>query len=359
MSATRFTLRHKISQTLALHKIATKKNRLFHKEYIPNPQEHLYIEPSNICNLRCKICPNRKLSDKKIVMDNQFFFDVVDQAADFGYDTFGLTPNTGEVFTDRDFLIKLDYLENHPKVAGYSFFTNFTLPDKSAINRLLGMRKLKNLNVSVYGHDRESFTAITQSNDRTYDALLNNLKLLSDSMDIWTFNLNLSQRIYSSISSLQEYGGDLLSLLSMLRRAPGCTIGVHQSYSNWGGYIDQSDVLGLDIEIRDGTTILKNGACNMLFYKNIVLVDGRVNACACMDAGGTLIIGDLKTQSLQEIYSTKNEVYMELIEEQQQGCFRPVCKTCDYYQGIYEHKLSPRLSKRPITLKQFHEMLEH
>ncbi len=38
---------------------------------------------------------------------------------------------------------------------------------------------------------------------------------------------------------------------------------------------------------------------------------------------------------MREIVSTRNPVYMKLIEEQQNGQFHPVCQSCDYYKSVY------------------------
>ena len=88
-------------------KITMKINRFIKNEYIPNPKEHLYIEVSNICNLRCKFCAYSKALNKKLIMSNEKFFKIINDATEFGYDTFGLTPITGEVFVDKKFIEKL------------------------------------------------------------------------------------------------------------------------------------------------------------------------------------------------------------------------------------------------------------
>ena len=122
-----------------------KINRFIKNEYIPNPKEHLYIEVSNICNLSCKFCAYSKALNKKFIMSNEKFFKIINDATEFGYDTFGLTPITGEVFIDKKFIEKLEFLENHPKVKNYSFFTNFTLANEEIIDFLINAKKLNEL----------------------------------------------------------------------------------------------------------------------------------------------------------------------------------------------------------------------
>ncbi len=80
-----------------------------------------------------------------------------------------LTPCTGEVFMDRHIFNKFQFIEDRPKVEAYRFFTNFTIPNRTNIKRLPRLNKLKNLTVSIYGHDLPSFIAIRKSTEKVYN----------------------------------------------------------------------------------------------------------------------------------------------------------------------------------------------
>ena len=96
----------------------------------------------------------------------------------------------------------------------------------------------------------------------------------------------------------------------------------------------------------------------MLFYKNQVLVDGRINACACRDVNVTLNIGNLNTQSFKEIYSLLNKDYINIIEGQQKGNYSLICKNCDFYRSIYKnYEVYHKYKKKPISLKKFYRYL--
>ena len=85
-----------------------------------------------------------------------------------------------------------------------------------------------------------------------------------------------------------------------------------------------------------------------------VMATGIVNACACRDVDATLRIGDLKEQPLKEILSSRNPTYTGLIREQQEGRFRPICRSCDYYKSIYRQRsLNRKLGRQTLTLKEF------
>jgi MoaA/NifB/PqqE/SkfB family radical SAM enzyme len=147
-------------------------NRTLHREYIPSITQSIYIEPTSICNLRCRFCGYRKKQSPKCVMPYERFCDYVNQATELGYTRFNLTPLTGEVFADRRLFDKLAFLDQHPRVLGYSFFSNFTLASPQIVEQLFTLKKLRKLTISLYGHDRDSFTAITW-NDESLHNLLN------------------------------------------------------------------------------------------------------------------------------------------------------------------------------------------
>jgi len=153
-------------------------NVYLNKTFIPNKYEHLYIEVTNRCNLGCKFCAYTKGVLPKKSMSNDFFKEVIEKACEYGYSKFGLTPTTGEVFFDKYFIEKLDYLEKYRQVKSYSFFSNMTLMKKEYIDFLVNCKKLDYLSISIYGHDEESFITVTGSDRKNHFNMIENLKYL-------------------------------------------------------------------------------------------------------------------------------------------------------------------------------------
>jgi sulfatase maturation enzyme AslB (radical SAM superfamily) len=312
-------------------------NRLAGHEFVPKARDRLNIETSSICNLKCRFCAYDKKQSAKISMKNEFFVDCVTQALDLGYRKFELTPCTGDVFMDRHIFGKLEFLDNNPDVVSYDFFTNFTIPKQRQVEHLARLQKLSSLFISIYGHDLETFIAITRSTDKVYRRLVSNLQTLLGLLDQKKFSLGLGIR---STRDMPRH--PVSELMTVLERFEAAGIRVRRSeavYNNWGGYITGDDVKGLAMAITGSDAVYKYGACERLFTSVQIMATGIVNACACRDVDATLRIGDLNEKPLREILSTRNQVYMDLIEEQQRGEFRPVCRSCDYYKSIY-HKRS-------------------
>jgi MoaA/NifB/PqqE/SkfB family radical SAM enzyme len=307
-------------------------NRMAGREFIPISAHILNIETSSYCNLKCKFCAYVKKESAKVSMKDTVFEDCIRQAVELGYRSFELTPCTGDVFMDRHIFNKLRFLEQHPGVDSYLFFTNFTIPRKSDVEALFRLSKLKYLTVSVYGHDLESFIAVTGATETVYKRLLSNLETLLALHKQSPLPIEIAIRSTRNAPRLAT--SDLTRLLKRFKQA-GVKVRKTNVYNNWGGYITQEDVRGLAIDVTSTEAMYKNGACVKLFTSVQVMATGIVNGCACRDVDATLRIGDINEMPLRDIISTRNPAYMQLIEEQQRGEFRPVCRSCDFYKSIY------------------------
>jgi len=341
----------------AVVRLEIAANRLLRREFIPDGAGVFHIETSGACNLKCRFCAYEKKSAPKVSMPNELFFDCVSQAVELGYTRFDLTPSTGDVFMDKRVFEKLAYLDAHPEVEAYSFFTNLTIPKPESVAKLIGLRKLSQLTVSVYGHDLASFIAITKSTEQMYRRLLGNLDALLALKDRWRFEVAIGFR--STFDVPREEASELMHALRRYREAGVPVRPSHGVYNNWGGYISQADVAGLDMHITSTALTYKYGACVKLFDSVQVMASGVVNACACRDVDATLRIGDARKTRLADILTARNAEYMRIIDEQQQGRFRPVCAGCDFYKSIYHQRSEYRRHKPAMqTLQQFKARLD-
>jgi uncharacterized Fe-S cluster-containing radical SAM superfamily protein len=318
----------------ALSMLEINFNRLIGRELVPLNTDVLNIETSSLCNLECRFCAYIKKHSPKVSMKDAFFADCIEQAVAMGFRRFELTPCTGDVFMDRHIFNKFEFLERHPEVEAYHFFTNFTIPKLANLERLIRLDKLRNVTISIYGHDLESFVAITQSTEKVYARLMANLQFLYDRLDRVKFNLDIGIR--TTRDAPRRPASDLMRLLEKFKQR-GIKARRAHVYNNWGGYITNADVQGLAIDITGPEATYKAGACTHLFTTYQIMATGVVNGCACRDVDATLRIGDMNERPLREILSPANPAYMQLIEEQQRGEFRQVCKSCDYYKSVY-HK---------------------
>jgi len=313
----------------------TSANRTLNRSYVLEPKAVLYVEATGKCNLRCRFCAYPKKMTGKVAMLPDDFTGLMDEVASLGYRTIDLTPTTGEVFADKYFMDKLDYLEGLDGIDEYRFFTNFILPSESDVQRLVALRKLSKINVSIYGHDLDSFLAMTDSNANSRVRLTRNLQTLFDSVDDQSPALDFHLRTRKQFEGVDSSDDELCRLLVKLRDERGSAVYMNQWYDNWGGLVSQDDVEGLDIEIIPEDDVEKNGACRLIFGANMIRSDGRVSACYCRDQDALLQIGHTEDTPLSELLSSKNIEMKKLIEKQQRGEFPDICKSCTEYRSIY------------------------
>jgi len=331
------------------NRVQINVNHLRGRQFVPNHGSKIFIETSSICNLKCRFCAYEKKVSPKVTMEDGFFLDCVDQAVDMGLVNIHMTPCTGDVFMDKTLFTKLDAMDRRPGVMSYDFFTNFTLPETEDIDRLIELEKMASMCISVYGHDLSSFVSITKSTEKVYQRLLRNLDHMLERLPDLGLRLTVALR---STRHAWRKKSDLLDRLNRFKAA-GVRLRTSHVYNNWGGYVTQEDVADLDLDVTGADSTYKKGACTLLFTGVQVMATGVVNGCSCRDVDATLRIGDLHEAPLNEILSTDNDDYLQLIREQEAGQYRNVCRSCDLYKSIYRVNKKHRKRGGLKTLDEF------
>jgi len=331
---------------------AINVNRARGAEFIPARGGALNIETSSLCNLDCVFCAYGKKHSPRLTMSNADFENYVGQAIALGYDDYDLTPCTGDVFMDRHIFDKFAFLDAVPGMGRYGFYTNFCVPRPADIERLTTLRRMHGFGVSVYGHDLDTFLKISRSTEAVYHRLVRNLEQLLRLVEAGKLRTHLA--VHPGRGNIRGRRSEIVTLLDAFRKAGVPVVLTKGVYNNWGGFVTQDDLRGLPLKVGRPGDVYKNGACVRLFTTIQVMATGIVNGCACRDADATLQLGDLKTTPLRDIVSVSNSAYMQLIDEQQRGDFRPVCESCDFYASIY-HKSSVyrKTGVRLQTLKEW------
>ncbi|RKZ83516.1 MAG: hypothetical protein DRR19_19005 [Candidatus Parabeggiatoa sp. nov. 1] len=271
-------------------------------------------------------------------MPMTLFQEVINQAADMGFSVIDLTPIRGEVFMDKSALDKMQHLDNHPKIKGYKFFTNFVVPSEQTIKELFQLRKLNTLRVSIYGHDEQSFCDLTRGTKKEYHRLVKNLNSLYELYDQnRSFHLELLGRTVPSFSGKWPRS-ELQEIVLNFEKTHQVVCDGIFLYHDYGGKVTNEDVKSLGLRMTDGSNVYKKGLCSTIFIWASVLEDGRVDACGCNSGiDDSLIVGDIKKKPLSYILSLNNPLYADIIHEQIEGKFRPICKNCTIYHSIYKH----------------------
>lgn len=327
--------RTRLALASLVHRVLIPLNRIRNKQHI-SPRKMLFVETSSICNFRCIICPYRKGLRQRKLMPLDLFRDLVARAVAYGFTDLQMSPTNGEVYADPEFSKRLSFLESLDGLNSYIFTTNFSLATRDDIDFLFEAKKHAQLDISIYGHSRDSFLKISGASERHYDRLIENLEYVLEKGKGKKLPLLLALRTYRGIdpfldTSIQNPYANLLRRLAKTLSARTYDL---QAYSAWNGEISAEELSGVQMDLIPLGATHKEGACQRLFYTTQINVDGLVSACACRDLKGELTIGDLNKESFADIYSDGSAI-RRLVDQQESGDFPPICQTCDWYRSIY------------------------
>ena len=226
------------------------------------------IITTNHCQLRCNFCLNSKLDANFPIESLSYdtFVKTIDKLITFGFNTFDLTPNIGDIFLDKDIYNKLTYFENHERVKHYEFVSNFLALDEIGIKQIHCTQKCE-CAISIYGFDEKSYQETTGVN--CFRKFHQNFKKLyglckeTKNSDAFMFYMRYSaledfpdSEIKEMLIKMLEWGAELENAELVNR--------------NWGG-------LMLDNKCK------KIGICSRLLKENGVYPNGDITACNCWD----------------------------------------------------------------------------
>ena len=269
------------------------------------------FEVSTICNYKCIICPQHKLIRKKEIMSLdlfKFLFDKINaETAQYTTITF---PGMGEPTLDKTLFDKIAYAKKQKPGLEVTFITNASklTPEKFKELENLGVTSVR---VSFYGNTPETYAKIMGIKDKNmFNWVKSNLeeicrikkatKLLI-TMNVIDSNYNVADDEWVGF---WEERADLVEVW-----AP----------HNWVFAVNYR-------KVQEN----KMNTCGRPSKGPLqVQVDGTVNMC-CFDYDGHLTLGDLKTQSLNEIFSSP--MFKKIVESHTTGDFKGsglICENCD------------------------------
>ncbi|MEP9411491.1 MAG: radical SAM protein [Candidatus Brocadia sp.] len=275
---------------------------------IPKSNE-IRIEVTTSCNYNCILCPREKLTRKIETMSFGLFKSIFDKinSETSQYNTLTF-PGMGEPLLDESLDDKIIYA----KKCGFSvlILTNGSLLTVERFERLedIGVESIR---VSMYGDSPESYNAVHGiKNKDLFHRIKQNLtsisKVKKNTKLLITYNV-VEDYNESTVKSWIEYWKDKVDLLEVWRP------------HNW--------VDGRNYRVV-GHEKLKT--CGRPFNTPLqVQVDGTVNMC-CFDFNGKLLLGDLKKQTLKEIF--ESSMFKKIVGCHTIGNFTGsglICENCD------------------------------
>ena len=269
------------------------------------------FEASTKCNYNCSICPRDKLTRKLEVMSFGLFKKLFDKILKETkqYDTLTFT-SMGEPLLDKTLDKKIEYAKKRKKNLSILILTNGSLLTVQRFKRLedLGVTSVR---VSFYGADPVSYSKVHGIKNKLLfhkvkNSILKIAQIKKHTKLLLTFNV-VDKKNEGSVNDWIKLWHEKADLIEIWKP------------HNW---VDGRSYRKVQSE--------KLATCGRVFNGALqVQVDGTINMC-CFDYNGKLTIGDLKRQSLKDIFSS--QPFKKILECHQTGNYRGsnlICENCD------------------------------
>lgn len=237
--------------------------------------DHVEIETINRCNGVCAFCPVNSNNDSRVfsVMSEELFKKIIDELAELKYEGKLACFSNNEPFLDPDIIDRLKYAREKLPSARMHLFTNGTLLSLDKFK--LAIESLDELIIDNYNKELE---------------LIKNNRIIADYC---------------------ERNPELKAKVTIVLRNP------NEILTSRGG----------DAPNHERDSKFKNVKCALPFKQLIIRPTGEVSLC-CNDSLGRDTLGDLKKQSLTEVwYGDKFNKVREAIYKGRSNW--PHCKYCD------------------------------
>ncbi|MCX6820762.1 MAG: radical SAM protein [Candidatus Aenigmarchaeota archaeon] len=268
-----------------------------------NTQEKIItIEPYNLCNLRCVMCPYSKMTRPKEMMDMGLFKKIVAEAAGLGFTTVTLQMYS-EPLLDPHLIERIKLVKTMGMKVG--FFTNATLLDEKMADALLdsGLDWIK---FSVDAGSKEDYDKIRIGGD-------------------WE---RVKKNIISFYEKRKSRGMAAPKITVFMIKQPSNERNISAHKTFWSEWSDDVNISVVDNR-AEGEKPDMRGTAYPCFEPNhpTVLSNGKLVLC-CLDYDGKMILGDLKKHTLEEVmksdeYKRVTELHMSF-----RGDEIGLCKKC-------------------------------
>lgn len=276
------------------------------------------VELTNKCNLACLFCGQQAMTRKRGFMNEKIFKQIVKECAK--YKAAIRFIRWGEPFLHPKIFDFISFAKKEKIIVHVT--TNGLLLDESKIKRIIRL-ELDSLIFSFQGATKEEYGKMR--NNPFYEKLKNNVfKIVkirgTKAKPYIHISCTVTNEPKYQIEKFIKYWGNLVDSVE---------IGKTNLSRFTPAQIKKFETIGKLEELKEQERIKKEyRPCSEVYHKLSVNFDGTVSAC-CSDYDNYLLVGDLKKESLYEIWhkSKKLKMYRYLLDK---GDFRSLtlCSSC-------------------------------
>ena len=293
----------------------------------------IFIDPSSVCNFKCKFCMNKYIKSPKF-MGLKMFENIIDTLQEFDKPVkvirlYGF----GEPMLNPSFHHMINYAKKSDKVLAVDTTTNGSLLSEN-MNYLLIDSGIDRINISIEGMNSSQYKKFT-GRDIDFKRLCKNIEHLYKNKT----DLTIFAKINGDYLTEDEKNQFLDTFKPI---TDGCNIEYTMNCWYDLDVPDKNNELGVYGQKREKVDI-----CPYIFYSMMVHADGIVSVCF-LDWKQKMVIGDTHFNSLREIWDSKtfNDFRIDMLN----GKKNHICANCDQLKAGMPVNLDPY---REELLKRF------
>jgi MoaA/NifB/PqqE/SkfB family radical SAM enzyme len=316
MNIVKFFLSLKIIANNPAYKLFILKAARSYASCNPSGYKGVCIETALSCNARCIMCAhsNQQMSG---FMSFELYKKIIDDCHANGITEVGLNVY-GEPLLDPLFIERVRYLRQYGMK--YGFFTNASLLDQEKAELLFELGGLIKINFSVGGYRKEIYEQVMVglNRDKVYANIMGFLKLKRQYgrqdlvVDISTVKVNLN-------------AAEITQFINFWKKQKGVDQIITAELWDRVGNKDRQEIGRPGLMHQRGRWL---APCQQLWGPIYIYHDGRVAPCCDDGDKRELLIGDIKKQNLQEIFSSPALLELRRIHLQDKRKLHPVCGAC-------------------------------
>lgn len=283
------------------------------------------VETYSLCNSLCVFCGRRKLRASRKLMSLELFERICSEYASMGGGFLGFSPLLADplldpLLLDRIRLLRKCFSNIYPHI-----FTNAIALTKLSDDQLIEvLTACDHIDISIGGLNRVDYR--TMFGVDRFDQVSDSLNRLAK------INENLACPCKLALHIRTHRRREVVNspvLRKFMDLGYKCS-DIVDNFSDWGGLVTEKDLPeGARLKRTDNSK--RNVPCIVPMIGMMIMPDGLVLGCGCMDAKEETSMGYLHESSLRSIW--KGNAYSNLRSSFAKGKLYPVCMTCTFYSN--------------------------
>lgn len=295
----------------------------------------IMIDVCNICNFRCSFCPT---GDQKLlesfnrpqgIMDLELFYKIINEISKFDKKLKKLQfYKDGEPFINKKLSGMIAYAKSRDIADSLVVSSNGSLIEESKAIEII-KSGVNQINISIEHVSASGYKKVT-STYSNYEAIRKNVEFLFKEKTQLGSDLKIHTKIIDIGLSKDEKNKFLNDFSPISDRVNIDTL------MGWSLSEQKDFKLGMTVDKgMDGQSPIKNSReiCPLPFYTMAINFNGMVSVC-CVDWSWGTIIGDVRKESLIDIWAGKKLKEFRLQHLRKERSKIKVCTNCHYLLGV-------------------------